>query len=292
MHSAPVSRRAFLAGGAGTVLAAATAGALAGPAGALLAPQNNRALSVLVPSSDLFASDLPQRFAFVVYRGPKPASLGSAQVAFAAPGSNEGTLLDAELFTEGLPKGRGVFVTQAVFPVAGVYRAAAVLGKNKKEVAFRVQVNDTPKAPVVGDPASRAASPTPTATLGVDPICTRQPKCPLHDVSLSEVIGSGRPVAVMFATPALCQTQYCGPVLDEMLGVMDPYAQKGVQFVHVDIYESNRAATVSPTVEAWGLPSEPWFYTVDGSGIIRDRLDGAFATNEVTAALDRLVAAG
>jgi hypothetical protein len=79
-------------------------------------------------------------------------------------------------------------------------------------------------------------------------------------------------------------------VLDEMLGIMAPYAAKGVQFVHVDIYASNRGATLSPTVEAWGLPSEPWLFTIDGSGIIKERLDGAMATNEVTAALDRLVA--
>lgn len=288
MPPVPVSRRAFLAGGAGTVLAAATAGALVtGPASALLPAKQE--LSVLVPSSDLYAADVAQRFAFVVYRGPRPASTGRARVAFAAPDADRGEVLDAELHTDGLPKGRGVFVTQAVFPVAGAYRAIALV--KGKRVPFAVQVNPTPEAPVIGDPASTAPSPTTADALGVNPICTRQPACPLHDVSLAQVIGSGKPVAVMFATPALCQTQYCGPVLDEMLDVMDPYRERGVQFVHVDIYASNRGTTLSPTVEAWGLPSEPWFYTVDGAGIIRDRLDGAFATDEVTAALDRLVGA-
>ena len=33
------------------------------------------------------------------------------------------------------------------------------------------------------------------------------------------MIGSGKPVAVMFATPARCQSLYCGPVLDELLDV-------------------------------------------------------------------------
>jgi hypothetical protein len=94
----------------------------------------------------------------------------------------------------------------------------------------------------------------------------------------------------MFATPALCQSQYCGPVLDELLDVMAPYQQQGVTMVHVEIYASTRGATLAPTVEAWGLPSEPWLYTIDATGVIRDRLDGAFATNEVTAALDRLTA--
>ena len=287
MHSVPVSRRTFLAGGAGTVLAAATAGALAGPAGALLTPQN-RALSPLVLATDLHASSDPQRFVFAIARGSKYASFGPAQVAFAVPGSTEGTVIDTELFKDGLPKGRGIYVTDTVFPVAGIYKAAAIVGK--KKVPFAVQVKEAAEAPMPGAAAPTAPSPTLANPLGVDPICTRSPKCPLHDVSLSEVIGSGRPVAVMFATPALCQSQYCGPVLDELLEIMAPYQQQGVQFVHVEIYESNRGATLAPTVEAWGLPSEPWLYTVDGSGIIRDRLDGAFATNEVTGALDRLVA--
>ena len=71
-------------------------------------------------------------------------------------------------------------------------------------------------------------------------------------MSLADVIGTGKPVAVMFATPALCQSQYCGPVLDELLDIMAPYRDK-VTFVHVEIYKSNRGADLSPTVEAWAL---------------------------------------
>jgi hypothetical protein len=112
----------------------------------------------------------------------------------------------------------------------------------------------------------------------------------LHKVSLSEVVGTGRPVAVLFATPALCQSQYCGPVLDELLDVRRPYEDR-VAFVHVEIYRSNRGADLAPTVEAWGLPTEPWFFTIDGAGTITGRLDGAFGGDEMTAQLDTLVPA-
>ncbi len=291
MHSDPVSRRAFLAGtaglGAGVALATATAGLTAGTAGALL-PTQKAKLAAGRLSTDLYASPDPQRFVFAVFRGSRPASLGPGQVVIVPPGAADGTVFDTELFKDGLPKGKGIYVTEAIFPVAGIYTAVALVQGSK--VPFAVQVNESAVAPVVGTAAPTAASPTPTDTLGVDPICTRKPRCSLHDVSLSQVIGNGRPAAVMFATPALCRSQYCGPVLDQMLGVMAPYAQQGVQFAHVEIYASNRGATLSPTVEAWGLPSEPWLFTVDGAGIIKERLDGAMATNEVTAALDRLVA--
>jgi hypothetical protein len=290
MDRSPVSRRAFLAGGtgvAGAAVAAVALGAAAGPAGALR-PAASKAISPLVLSSDLHASTEPQRFVFAIARGSKYASFGPAKVAFAPPGAAQGTILDTNLYKEGLPKGRGIYVVDATFPTAGVWKAAALVPG--KQVPFAVQVKATAEAPLVGSAAPRAASPTAAAPLGVNPICTRTPACPLHDVSLSDVIGNGEPVAVMFATPALCQSQYCGPVLDELLGMMAPYRAKGVQMVHVEIYDSNKGATQSPTVAAWSLPSEPWLFTIDGSGVIKERIDGAMATNEIRSALDRLVA--
>src|SRR5260370_39071776 len=89
-----------------------------------------------------------------------------------------------------------------------------------------LEVKPAAEEPVVGSSASRAPSPTKQNPLGVDPICTRQPACPLHTVSLSDVVGTGRPVAVLFATPALCQTRYCGPVLDELRAVRQAFENR------------------------------------------------------------------
>ncbi len=151
-----------------------------------------------------------------------------------------------------------------------------------------MQLPATAVAPVPGQAAPRVPSPTKTDTLGVKPICTRVPQCPLHTVSLSEVIGAGRPVAVLFATPALCTSRYCGPVLDELLSIRKPYEDR-VTFVHVDIYKNLRASAQSPTVTAWQLPSEPWLYTIDGAGNIVGRIDTAFGRNEMQGLLDQLV---
>jgi hypothetical protein len=181
-----------------------------------------------------------------------------------------------------------------------VYRTATVFdrpGNWKTQVkiagdvtAAVTQVKPTAEAPIAGQQAPRAASPTTTDALGVNPICTRVPPCPLHTVSLADVIGTGKPVAVLFATPALCTSQYCGPVLDEMLKVMTPY-QERVTFVHVDIYKGSTATTLSPTVQAWGLPSEPWMFGIDGTGAITARLDTAFGKTEMVDLLDDLIAA-
>jgi hypothetical protein len=284
--SREISRRGFLAGTAGLAVAAATAPVVAGPAGALLSSAN-KAISPLVLATDLYASPAPQRFVFAIARGSKYASFGPAQVAFAAPGSTQGDILDTTLYKDGLPKGRGIYVVDTVFPVAGNYKAAAIV--DGKKVPFAIAVNPVAAAPVVGANAPLAPSPTLENTLGVKPICTRTPACPLHDVSLSDVIGKGKPVAAMFATPALCQSQYCGPVLDELLALKDDYADK-ITMVHVEIYTSNRGATLAPTVQAWNLPGEPFLFTIDGRGVIKTRLDGAIAKTEIKTALDNLAA--
>lgn len=284
MTDPTLSRRAFLAAGGGLILAAATT-AWAEPAGA--SSSASKALSPLVLASDLYASPDPQRFVFAIARGPKYASGAPAKVAFAAPGSSKATVMPTTLYKSGLPRGRGIYVTEATFPVAGVWKAVVLI--SGKKVPFVVQVNPKATAPVVGAAAPRAVSPTLTNTLGVKPICTRQPQCPLHTVSLSDVIGTGKLVAAMFATPARCSSMYCGPVLDEMLGVMARY-QDRVTFVHVEIYQGTTGADLAPTVTAWGIESEPWLYTIDGTGVIKGRLDGAIGKQEITAALDALVA--
>jgi hypothetical protein len=238
-------------------------------------------------SSDLYSSTEPQRLAFAIARGPNFASGAPAQVALAPPGTDEGQVYETKLHRDGLPKGRGVYVAEVTLNQPGVWNALALT--RGKRVPFAIDVKPSPEAPAVGSAAPRAASPTRADTLGVTPICTRKPQCPLHTVSLSDVIGAGKPVAVMFATPALCQSMYCGPVLDELLDIRDPFAD-AVTFVHVEIYKSNKGADLSPTVEAWALPSEPWFITIDGAGTITSRLDGAFGGDEMRTNLEALTA--
>lgn len=281
-----LSRRSFLAVGGGLALAGVAGWpALAGAA----QPEESKALSALLVSNDLYVSPQPQRVAFVVYRGPTPATGPAARLALAPPGSKQGRVVSARQMSGGLPKGRGVYVIEAVFEQPGTYQGLVLTRGARVPIALEVK----PRAdePVIGSTASRAPSPTKQNALGVDPICTRQPACPLHAVSLSDVIGTGRPVAVLFATPALCQTRYCGPVLDELLSVRKAFEDR-VTVVHVEIYRSNRGVDLAPTVTAWNVQYEPWFFTVDGAGTIRGRLDSAFGRDEITPLLQSLVTVG
>ena len=121
-----------------------------------------------------------------------PATTGEVDVTFS----------EARLYKQGLPKGRGIYVTDATFDRPGIW--GGVLDTRGELIQFAIDVKAQPEAPLVGAAAPRAASPTEADSLGVKPICTRKPPCPLHTVSLADVIGAGTPVAAMFATPALC----------------------------------------------------------------------------------------
>jgi hypothetical protein len=290
-----LSRRAFLGGGltvAGGVVAAA---ALGTPAFAASSSANK--LAPLVLSSDLYASDQPQRLVVALARGGKGGikfvSGPAAQFRFQAPKTPGGPTPTATAWAKapldraGLPKGRGVYVTAPVLDTAGVWDVE--VKAQGERVPFKIQVNAAAVAPVAGQAAPRAPSPTVTDTLGVSPICTRQPMCPLHTVSLAPVIGAGKPVAALFATPARCSSQYCGPVLDEMLKIMGPY-QDRITFVHTEIYQALTGTALVPTVSAWHLASEPWLFGIDAAGVIQSRLDGAFGGDEMKVLLDRLAA--
>jgi hypothetical protein len=285
------SRRAFLGAALGTAGGLLAAGSLADVAwaGDSSTPDPKQYFP-LVLSGDLAASPQPQRMVFALShstsKGVKFASGPSLTVRFREQGGQWSQPQKPAFDRAGLPKGRGVYVARPLFDSEGVWQVQARVKGQK--VPFTVQVNAAPTAVVPGEAAPRDPSPTPTDTLGVDPICTRDPQCPLHSQSLSDVIGAGKPVAALFATPARCQSAYCAPVLDEFLDTIEPFGDQIVP-VHIEIYKASTGTALVPTVEAWRLPSEPWLFGIDAGGTVVSRIDGAFGGTEMKALLDALV---
>lgn len=286
---AALSRRSFLAGLGGLVLLAACGSGDGDAAGGTDDDGGDGGYQALRVSSDLYATDRPQRFAFALAQGSRYVSGPPARIAFRPPGGTTQPSAPATLHADGLPAGRGVYVVDAVLATAGIWESVVEVGDTATPLPF--QVAAAPTAPVVGAAAPRAPSPTLADPLGVDPICTLDGgPCPMHDVSLDAVVATGRPVLVSFSTPARCQTRYCGPTLEQVVAARPAY-QADVSFVHVEIYERPTGPQLVSTVRAWGLQTEPWLFGVDGAGTIVGRLDGAFGTGEVEALLDRLAGA-
>jgi hypothetical protein len=283
----PFSRRSFLALGSGAALLAACGSAKSSSGGASdTADGHFTQVAPGIVSIDLYASPKPQRFAFALTAKEGFASGVPVRVAIAPPGSTPSHFVTADARGKGLPEFRGVYSIDATLDRAGIW--SGVLDYDGTKSRFVFQVPKQHVSPIAGEPAPRAASPTVAHTLGVDPICTRVPQCPLHTKSLIELVGKGRPVAVMFATPARCQTRYCGPVLDTLLKLRPTY-QDRVDFVHVEIYQNDQTTDLISTVSAWGpLTGEPWLFGVDKTGLVTGRLDGAFDQTEMDALLRQL----
>ena len=68
-------------------------------------------------------------------------------------------------------------------------------------------------------------------------IDTRDPHDTMHDEDLADVVGK-EPVVLLFATPALCVSRVCGPVVDIAEQVK---AEQGddAAFIHMEIYNDN-----------------------------------------------------
>ncbi|HMJ02862.1 MAG TPA: hypothetical protein VK506_07965, partial [Conexibacter sp.] len=144
--------------------------------------------------------------------------------------------------------------------------------------------------PAIGDPAPRVHTPT-LAAVGGDAakIDTRVPPGDLHDDDLAEVLGR-RPVALLFATPALCRSRVCGPVADVALQLKSAYGDR-VVFIHNEVYVDNDPAKgLRPQLRAYGLTTEPWLFAIDRDGRVAVRLEGAFGVDEFRDAVERAIA--
>jgi hypothetical protein len=131
---------------------------------------------------------------------------------------------------------------------------------------------------------SRTLDDAPLDDLTSDPT----PDESFYEMTVAEAVESG-PSVLVFATPAWCTSQSCGPMLDQVQEMKAEYPD--LNYVHVEIYENIHVAAredlvVVPPVEEWGLPSEPWLYVTDGSGTVTAAFEGALSDEELRRALD------
>lgn len=192
----------------------------------------------------------------------------------------------------GLPQ--AYFPLEFTTPAVGFYTALTEVDGEPVTAAFEVAEPDTIVIPRPGQPFPPTPTPTVDDAGGVDPICTNEPECPLHDVDLEAVLGT-TPLAVLVSTPAFCQIGICGPVLDLFLAARE--AHPDVTFLHVEVYKSASEveadgpnATLAPAVEAWKLPYEPALFLVAADGVLAERLDVIYDSDELDEALTRLTA--
>ena len=152
-----------------------------------------------------------------------------------------------------------------------------------------VQVGGHTNIPNVGERPPAIHTPTVEDVGGdVAKIDTRAPHDDMHDVDFADVLGK-QPVVLVFATPALCQSRVCGPVVDVEEEVKSEFSDQGVDFIHMEVYNDNDPNKgLRPQMTAFHLPTEPWAFVVGADGRVSTRIEGAFGATELRAAVQKV----
>lgn len=218
-------------------------------------------------------------------QGPYPASVHSLETppAFAA-----------KTTTQDPDAARNVYTTEVDLPTKGEWQILAMFREDDGSYSYaRVPsavVGKFPDVPQPGDPAPEMETPTADDVGGdLTRIDTRQPPSSMHDVDYADVLGK-EPIALLFATPALCSSRVCGPVVDIAEEVKSERPDDAA-YIHMEIYNDNDPNKgPRPQVEDFNLPSEPWLFVIGADGRVSTAIEGAFSKQELEQALDEVAA--
>jgi hypothetical protein len=294
-----LSRRTFLVAGASAAVVAACGSGKKGttaPSGSSSASGSPTTTAgtdlVLATLSDASAlvPGSPQRMAFgffnkegVLLTTPPAPQI---DVSVATGGQTIATLKAAAHATD-LP--RPYYPVVFTPPQAGVYDLTATVNGTAVQTQVQIPASTTVVGP--GQKMIPLDTPTTADQRGVELLCTRNPACPLHDVTLRQALAGGTPVAFLVATPKFCQVAICGPVLDVLVKQKDQFPQ--IKMLHAEVYPSEADAQqgqqkLTEAVTAYGLTFEPALYLAKADGTIANRIDTIFDGVELHDALAQL----
>jgi hypothetical protein len=181
-----------------------------------------------------------------------------------------------------------IYAAQVPFAKPGQYSVMSVTLVDGKPVAapgqLKVIAAADDKIPEVGDPAPKVTTDTVAAAGGdAEAIDTRRPTSDMH-ANFADELGK-KPIALLFATPQLCQSRVCGPVVDVGLQLRSRYGDQ-VEFIHQEVYTDNDANKgLRKPLQEFNLPTEPWLFVVGKDGKITARLEGSFGLDAFEQAL-------
>lgn len=144
--------------------------------------------------------------------------------------------------------------------------------------------------PRVGDPALSTKQVTLADVKGIEEVdSSLSPNPELHRLTIAQAIASGKPTVIAFATPAFCQTRFCGPTLDQVVTPAWAEFKDRVNVLHVEPYNiaKARGGTLEtvPAVQEWKLLAEPIIFVVGRDGIITAKFEGIMDYPELQAAI-------
>jgi hypothetical protein len=167
----------------------------------------------------------------------------------------------------------GVYGARVSYPEPGIYRIAVVTSEAAAVGALQVISPEDSPVPQLGQPFPGVRTPTTDDPTDLAELCTRNPDCSMHDVSVDAALEEGRPVVLTVATPAYCATAICGPVVDVVEEVKTGSGRDDAAWVHLEVFKDAGNTPVDAVMEL-RLPTEPWMFFVDAEGDLADKLEG------------------
>ena len=261
-----------------------SAGPQVGLAGSVFTPGDNRlAFGVIDEKSGfvygktaVYVADAPNRRA----QGPFPAP---ADLLVTDPAYRSKTAAgEKDIFA-------AIYETTVPFRTVGKKSVLVVTKVNDQVVGAPTQITVTStrsdRVPRPGErPPSIRTETVASASGDLKAIDTRLPPDDMHDVDFADVIGK-KPVALLFATPALCESRVCGPVVDIALQLKASYGDR-VTFIHQEVFVDNDPAKgLRAPLRGFNLKTEPWLFVFDRQGRLATRLEGSFGFNAFERAL-------
>ena len=198
----------------------------------------------------------------------------------------------------------GVYVAWVDFDTAGRWQVVVsgdVGDQILEPTPFVFEVREHTLSPAVGEPAPPSVQLTLDDVEDISEIDTSVEPIPeMHSMTIAEAVSSGRPSVIIFATPAFCVSQICGPTKEVVDQMYERYGDR-INFVHVEPYDVPRARSgdcapnlsvciIPLLTDEWGLQSEPWVFTVDAEGLIAGKFDGVVGQSELDEHLQALLA--
>ena len=303
-------RTALLLALAGSLLVAGCGGSTGGTAAPSVAgPAASTSAASVIPiivSSRQVPG--PNRFVFS-FLDPKtnlPAASPerTASVAFIAPGETQpGAATEAE-FIWAIEGQRGDYVANVELGAPGDYKAVFITeapDAPQEAIGVGFQVSESSPTVAIGAQAPATDNPTIESAGSVDKVSTdTDPDPAFYEQTVKGALAAKQPFVLVFATPAFCQSAQCGPTLDRIKAVADK-APDDVAFINVEPYQlAYTEGRLQPVLDAngqlqpveavneWGILTEPWVFTVDGTGKVQGSFEGVIGDDELTAAIQAI----
>lgn len=266
-----------------------------GPTGSLSAQPEYGAIIV---TQDLAVGSNRVVFGLVDRQGmPVRGDQAQVNALYLAPGDAPGELRSSGVgrFIKWPAGPQGVFIVTLELDKAGFWQldvttttsdGTAVTAKGA------LQVKEKSDTPSLGAPAPRSITATSTEVDDLATITSSvAPDPDLYRLSVHQALDEGKPLVVVFATPAYCVSATCGPQVEVISQVKEKFSSRA-NFIHVEVFkdphliEGSRPTTDTvPAVAEWNLPTEPWTFVTDKNGRVHAKFEQFTAAEEIEAAL-------